>query len=194
MACLATFTVWSSADAQSPGSRVGTNNSRPLLQSGFRVGSKPAWSLDLRADLPAGTLNIVDAARLRNGIVVAEGITARLLFYSPDRRLVRVVQLRSATSRTTGILGLQRVNGDTVAVLAIRKGWVMKAGDTVVSSLSFAESNQPPGARISMLFAVLPDGFSLWGVLDLARQSHPPAKRFTDSVDVILQSSTRETR
>ena len=194
MACLVTFTVWSSADAQSPASRVGTNNSRPLLQSGFRVGSKPEWSLDLRADLPAGPLNIVGAARLRNGIVVAEGITARLLLYSPDRRLVRVVQLKSATSGTTGILGLQRVNGDTVAVLAMREGWVMNAGDTLVSSLSFAESNQPPRSRINMLFAVLPDGSSLWGVLDLAKQAHPPAKRFTDSVDVILQTSTREMR
>lgn len=194
MACLSTFTVWSSADAQSAGSRAGTNNSHPLLQSGFRVGSKPEWSLDLRADLPAGPLNIVGAAKLRNGIVVAEGITARLLLYSPDRRLVRVVQLKSATSGTPGILGLQRVNGDTVAVLAIREGWVMRAGDTVVSSLSFAESNQPPGGRISTLLALLPDGSSLWGVLDLAKQANPPAKRFTDSVDVIFQSSTREMR
>jgi hypothetical protein len=125
---------------------------------------------------------------------VAEGITARLLFYSPDRRLVRVVPLKSATSRTAGILGLQRVNGDTLAVLALREGWVIKAGDTVVSSLSFAESNQPPSSRVSMLFAVLPDGSSLWGVLDLATQSHPPAKRFTDSVDLVLQSPTREMR
>jgi hypothetical protein len=194
MACLATLTVWSSADAQRPGSRVGTNNSQPLVQSGFRVGSKPEWSLDLRADLPAGPLNIVGAARLRNGIVVAEGITARLLFYSPDRRLVRVVHLKSATSRTTGVLGLQRVNGDTVAVLAIREGWVMNAGDTLVSSISFAESNRSPRDRISTLFAVLPDGSSLWGVLDLVSQSHPPAKRFTDSVDLIIQSSTREMR
>jgi hypothetical protein len=163
------------------------------LRSGFRVGSKPEWSLDLRADLPDGPLNIVGAARLRNGIVVAEGITGRLLFYSPDRRLVRVVPLNSATS-TAAIFGLQRVNGDTLAVLAYREGWVMKAGDTVVSSLSFAESNRPPRARISTLFAVLPDGSSLWGVMDLARQSHPPAKRFTDSVDLILQSPTREMR
>lgn len=193
MACLATLTVWSSADAQNPGSRVGTDNSQPRLESGFRVGSKPEWSLDLRADLPVGRLNIVGAAKLRNGIVVAEGTTARLLLYSPDRRLVRVVQLKSTTSRTTGILGLQRVNGDTVAVLAIREGWVMNAGDTLVSSISF-ESNQPARGRISTLFAVLPEGSSLWGVLDLARQSHPPAKRFTDSVDLILQSPTREMR
>lgn len=194
MACLATFTVWSSGDAQSPSSRVGTNNSQPLLESGFRVSPKPEWSLDLRADLPAGPLNIVGAARLRNGIVVAEGITGRLFLYSPDRRLVRVVQLKSATSRTTGIVGLQRVNGDTVAVLAIGEGWVMNAGDTLVSSISFAESNQPPRGRISMLFAVLPGRSSLWGVLDLAKQAHPPAQRFTDSVDVILQTSTGEMR
>ena len=70
----------------------------------------------------------------------------------------------------------------------------MSAGDTLVSSLSFAGPNQPGGGRISMLFAVLPDGSSLWGLLDLVRQNHPPAKRFTDSVDVILQSPTREMR
>jgi hypothetical protein len=193
MVCLATITVWSSGDAQNPGSRVGPNNSQPLLRSGFRFGSKPEWSLDLRADLPAGPLNIVGAARLTNGIVVAEGITARLLFYSPDRRLIRVVPLNSATSSTAGILGLQRVNGDTVAVLAIREGWVMNAGDTLVSNFSFAESNQARRGRISTLFALLPDGSSLWGVLDLAKQAQP-AKRFTDSVDVILQTSTREMR
>jgi hypothetical protein len=194
MACLATFTVWSSGDAQDPGSRVGTKNSKPLLRSGFRVASTPEWSLDLRADLPAGPLNIVGAARLRNGIVVVEGITGRLLFYSPDRRLVRVVPLKSTTSSTAGIFGLQRVNGDTLAVLAYREGWVMKAGDTAVSALAFAESNPPPRARISTLFAVLPDGSSLWGVLDLASQGRPPAKRFTDSVDLVLQSPTREMR
>jgi hypothetical protein len=194
MVCLATFTVWSSADAQNPGSRVGTKNSQPLLRSGFRVGSNPEWSVDLRAGLPAGPLNIVGAASLRNGIVVAEGITPRLIIYSPDLRLVRVVPLKSATARTARVLGLQRVNGDTLAILADREGWVMSAGDTLVSSLSFAESNQPWRGRVSTLLAVLPDGSSLWGVLDLARQSHPPAKRFTDSVDLILQSSTRAMR
>ena len=192
--CLATLTGWSSADAQNPGTKVGAKNSQPLLRSGFRVGSKPEWSLDLRADLPAGPLNIVGAVRLRTGFVVAEGITRRLLFYSPDPRLVRMVPLKSATSRTGPITGLQRVNGDTIAVLGSWEGWALRGGDTLVSSLSFAESNQSQGGRFSMLLAVLPDGSSLWGVLDGAKQAHPPAKRFTDSVDVILQSPTREMR
>lgn len=40
----ATFSIWSSADAQNPGPGVGTKNSQPLLRSAFRVGSKPEWS------------------------------------------------------------------------------------------------------------------------------------------------------
>lgn len=180
------------AEAQHPESSAGRSNSQPLLQAGFRVASKPEWTLDLREDLPAGPLNIVGAVRLPNGIIVAEGITPRLLFYAPDLRLVRVLQLRSATGSTVRIHGLQRVNGDTLAVLGHREGWVISAGDTLVSSFSFAEPDQAPRGRIRTLLAVLPNGSSLWGVLDLARQRHPPAKRFTDSVDLILQSSTRE--
>jgi hypothetical protein len=191
---LTAFAVWSPADAQNPAPNVGARNSQPLLRSAFRVGPKPEWALDLRADLPTGPVNIVGAARLTNGIVVAEGITPRLFFYSTDLRLVRVVALKSATGTTARIHGLQRVNGVTLAVMADREGWIIDTRDTLVSSFSFAESKQASRGRISTLLAVFPDGSSLWGVLGLARQSHPPAKRFTDSVDLILQTSTREMR
>lgn len=191
---LVASTICASACTQNPATGRDNWNSRPIQFSGFRVDSKPEWSLDLRADLPTDRLNIVGAATLTNGVVVAEGITPRLLFYSQDLRLVRVVPLKSASRRTVRIHGLQRVNGDTLAVLADREGWVLKPGDTLPSSFSFAESNQAQGGRITTLFAVLPEGSSLWGVSDLRNQLHPPAKRFNDSVDLILQSPTHEIR
>jgi hypothetical protein len=161
------------------------------LPSGFRVNSRPEWSIDLRATLPTGALNIVGAVKSTNGIVVAEGIGQRLAFYSTDLQLARVATLKSATRRTPRISGLQRVSGDTLAVVGDREGWIINGSDTLIANFSFAEPNQRSG-RINTLLAVLRDGSSLWSVLDLSRQLRPSARRFTDSIDLIRQSSTRE--
>lgn len=190
---LAAFTLWSSADAQ-PGPGVAAKNSQPLLRSAFRVDSKPEWSLDLRAVIPAGPIKIVGAARLKNGIVVAEGIAARLLYYSRDLRLARVVDLKSATRMNPRVHGLQRVNGDTLAILGTGQGWILQPSDTLASALRYAEVREIPSSHIDLLLAVLADGSSLWGVMDLSKQSHPSAKRFTDSLDLVVQSSGREIR
>jgi hypothetical protein len=192
--CLATSAVRSAADAQSAESRTDVRNVRPLTASGFSVRSKPEWSLDLRADTTNERLNVVGALRLRNGIVVAEGITRRLLFYSTAGRVVRVVPLQSASRSSVDIHGVQRVIGDTIAVLGLRSGWVINASDSVAAIVSFADDRPPPSRRVSMLFAIFPDGSSSWGIYDLSRQINPPAKRFTDSLDLVLQSPTRELR
>jgi hypothetical protein len=188
------FAVWSSSDAQDAERLPGAKNAYPLRMSGFTVRPRPEWSLDLRGDLPAERLNIVGAALLRNGIVVAEGIAPRLLVYSADRRLVRAVPLKSASRNTVRIDHIQRVNGDTLAIIGDRAGWILNAHDTVAATFSFADYRPPPSRRMSIMLAVLSDGSSLWGVLDLARQGNPPAKRFTDSLDLFLQSPTRELR
>ena len=188
---LATFAVGSHAYAQSQRG-IETSNSQPALRSGFRVSSDPEWSIDLRANFPNGPLNIVGAVRSTNGIAVAEGITPRILFYSPDLRLSRVVPLKSATRGTARISGLQRVRGDAVAVMGDREGWLINADDTLPANFTFAEPTPTQRGRISTLLAVFNDGSSLWSILDLATQLHPPANRFTDSVDLIHQSSTRE--
>ncbi|HZJ00731.1 MAG TPA: glycoside hydrolase family 3 N-terminal domain-containing protein [Gemmatimonadaceae bacterium] len=173
-------------------SPAGAQNQKPKSRSGFQLSSKPEWSLDLRAAFPTGPLNVVGAAILKNRIVVVDGALHRLLFYSADRLLLRVDTLESASSRSLHISALQRVIGDTVAIMGSAEGWILAPDDTTPSGFLFAGLPARPGGNITTLFAVLPDGSSLWSVLNLGMQLHPPAKRFTDSVDLFLQTPNRE--
>src|SRR5687767_11380806 len=118
MVFLATFVVWTPANAQDADRLPRATNAYPLRTSGFTVHAEPEWSLDLRGDTSTARVSIAGAALLRNGIVVAERLTPRLLVYSTDRRLVRAVPLKSGLTGTFRIDRLQRVDGDTLAVIA----------------------------------------------------------------------------
>jgi hypothetical protein len=191
---LSVCAVWSPANAQDAERPPHPANAYPLRTSAFTVHSEPEWSLDVRVDPATTRVSIAGAALLRNGIVVAERLTARLLVYSIDRRLIRAIPLKSELRGTIRIDRLQRVNGDTLAVLADKAGWMLNARDTVLGTISFAGYQPPPSPRLSLMLGILSDGSSLWGVTDLARQRNPPAKRFVDSLDLVLQSPAGELR